>query len=114
MSRHEHEPLDFPLTDPPLYATIAYTSKMKEINEEHIEAYCKVIVRSDNNGAGAKHYIKFDNGKMFDPWGVNAGRQRSLNLEYRKVSEKSFELFTRYLKDRNFRYFLHSEREALK
>jgi len=111
MSRHEHEPVDFPLTDPPIYATIAYTDKMVEINEGHLDAYCKVVI---NDRSDAKrHYIKFDNGKMFDPWGMNSGRQRALDLEYRKVSEKSFELFTRYLKTRNSRYFLHSEREAL-
>tara|TARA_Y100000310_G_scaffold314651_1_gene364236 strand:- start:144 stop:485 length:342 start_codon:yes stop_codon:yes gene_type:complete len=113
MPRHENESVDFPLTDPPMYAIIAYTEKMEEINEDHLTAYCKVVVRSDNDSAGARHYIKFDNGKMFDPWGINAGRERALNLEYRKVSEKSFELFTRYLKTRNSRYFLHSEREAL-
>ena len=109
--KEEKEFEKFGLTEASDNAIIAYTIKMKEVDKDDRKAYCKKAVSSD--GQTVSCFIKFYRGKMFDPWGIYHGRERRLDLEYRKVSEKAFDMFSSYLKTRNYRHFLQSEREAL-
>lgn len=111
MGNENEEFEKFGLTDSTENAIIAYTIKMEEVDKEDLRAYCKEAI--DTKGKMVSCFIKFHRGKMFDPWGMYSGRERTVDLEYRKVSEKAFKLYSSYLKTRNYRHFLQSERETL-
>jgi hypothetical protein len=111
MTNKDKESENFGLTDVPKNAIIAYTVKMTEVDKEDKKAYCKKAVK--DNGKTASCFVKFYRGKMFDPWGMYSGREKVVDLEYRKVSEKAFNLYSKYLKTRNHKCFLQSEREVL-
>ena len=111
MTNKDGESENFGLTDVPKNAIIAYTAKMAEVDKEDKKAYCKKVVK--DSGETASCFIKFYRGKMFDPWGMYSRREKVVDLEYRKVSEKAFSLYSKYLTTRNQRYFLQSEREVL-
>ena len=111
MANKDKEFENFGLTDVPENAIIAYTAKMTEVDKEDKKAYCKKAVK--DNGKTVSCFVKFYRGKMFDPWGMYSGREKVVDLEYRKVPEKAFNLYSKYLKTRNHKCFLQSEREAL-
>ena len=95
MTNKDEESENFGLTDVPKNAIIAYTAKMAEVDKEDKKAYCKKVVK--DSGETASCFIKFYRGKMFDPWGMYSRREKVVDLEYRKVSEKAFSLYSKYL-----------------
>lgn len=60
-------------------------------------------ISDDNN-----HYIKVHRGALVDPYGMDGNKVAS--SEYKKVTDKTYRLFSEYLQTKNSLKYLQAER----
>lgn len=93
-----------------------------EIEEFKFYGLQGLVVHDDNKAlamtvestnSSTKYYIKFTRGELVDPYTVDSNFKVNKNIKYKKVSEKSFTEYLRYLKTKNRLYFTKSRRLAM-
>jgi hypothetical protein len=111
MGRYEQENLDIELPNPASFLYFYYTIRGSETTEESPKAYCKKVVNTQTNHN--TYYIKFGRGVIFDPWGMYAGKERSRDFEFSKVSETVFNYYYKYLEGKNRSFLSLAERSMI-
>lgn len=59
------------------------------------------------------YYIKFFRGVIFDPHGMDSGKINAINIEFRKVEEKTFDFYVEYLKTKKRNELTWAERSNI-
>ena len=72
--------------------------------------YAKRLEKEQGSDVSSIYYLKFGRGKIFDPWGTYAGRQKTGDWDWKKVSYSVWSRYIRYLASRNTRHLTHAER----
>jgi hypothetical protein len=65
----------------------------------------KAIAKVSDDG---NHYIKVHRGALVDPFGIDGGKVST--SDYKRVSERTYRLFSEYLQSRNALKYLQAER----
>ena len=110
MSRHEKEQIDFQAPEPVKFTPFGYTEEAKPCDIEDIKCYAKRIEKEIDSKVSSTYYLKFGRGKIFDPWGTYAGRQKTGDWDWKKVSFSVWSRYIKYLATRNSRHLTHAER----
>jgi len=110
MSRHENERVDFKTPDPWDSLTFGFTKEGDTCEVEDLKCYAKRVDKQKGTKTSTTYYLKFGRGRIFDPWGTFAGRERSADLEWKKVASKVFEQYYKYLSTRSTRHLTQAER----
>jgi len=71
----------------------------------------KALAIKSHTGNSTRYYIRFSRGELFDPYTVDSNRK--LDIKFKKVSQKSFEEYIKYLESKNRLYFTKSRRLAM-
>jgi len=97
---------------------VAYSALLKEVGEDSVDAYAKVIT----SGNKASYYVKQDKyGNLFNPQGMyqegtqrkqmrHAGRPRWVFI---KVDQKIYDLYIKFLETKNEAWLHNAEREMM-
>jgi len=110
MGRHENEKLDFNLPEPIKTSSFGYTEGAKACRIDDKNCYAKRLQKEQGSDVSSIYYLKFGRGKIFDPWGTYAGRQKTGDWDWKKVSYSVWSRYIRYLASRNTRHLTHAER----
>lgn len=110
MSRHENENLDFQAPEPIKRLWFGYTIEARSCSIEDKKCYAKQVDKEIGTALSSTYYLKFGRGKIFDPWGTYAGKQRTGDWDWKKVSFSVWSRYMKYLASRNSRYLTHAER----
>ena len=65
----------------------------------------RAIAKVSDDG---NHYIKVHRGALVDPFGIDSGKVST--SDYKKVSERTYRMFSDYLQSRNVLKYLQAER----
>jgi len=107
MARWENEDLDnLNLPTPDNKVSTYYGTGAQETGVS--DAFVKVV---DNNGYKT-YYVKFGRGELLDPLGADKGKHNRPYFDYKKVNEKVYAYYMKYLETRE-RIFLTRSRRAL-
>ena len=85
--------------------------------DEDVGKACAYIVTHDKGSEEDAtvnkkfHYIKVLRGHLFDPQGMDSNKINSIHVKFDKVSEKTFEHYTKYLVGKKSNEFTWAERE---
>jgi len=110
MSRHENEHIDFATPDPILTSVFGFTKGAESCDDDDSKCYAKRVDKNNGSKTSTTYYLKFGRGKIFDPWGTYAGRERSADFGWRKVASIVFDQYHKYLKTRVSRHLTQAER----
>ncbi len=110
MSRHENEQIDFKAPDAWDSLASGFTKEGEDCDVDNLKCYAKKVYKWRGDESSTIYYLKFARGRIFDPWGTFAGRERSADLEWKKVSSGVFEQYHKYLCNRNSRHLTQAER----
>lgn len=83
----------------------------KETDIETHQTCAKIKSRHEDGQVKNFCHIKFFRGKMFDPQGIDANKNKL--AEYRKVDEDTFNLYLDYLKSKNGESLIRAERRYI-
>ena len=111
MSRNENEKIDIDVPDPPQYNEVFYTEKGEKQEKETNKSFAKTRTNIDTNYN--VYYIKYGIGDIFDPWGMQANKINSPSFSFKKVGEKTFSYYMKYLTTRRFTFYLQAKRELI-
>ena len=61
------------------------------------------------------HFVKFLRGRMFDPSGIDSGKERSMAafFSFKLVKKETFDFYSHYLKTKNRNSFTRAERSYI-
>lgn len=97
-------------------SVVAYSELLSEVSEDDSKAYAKEV-RLDTKTI---YYVKQNkNGRLYNPNGIYSERQQQKQLRYgpnwnfREVSKKVFEYYTKFLETKNEAWLSHAERELV-
>jgi|TARA_Y100000296_G_C5178176_1_gene261444 hypothetical protein len=110
MSRHENEKLDFELPDPLQITVVGFTTGAETCEEDSQKCYAKRVMKQRGSEVSTTYHLKFGRGRIFDPWGTHSGREKSADLEWKKVASTVFDKYYKYLATRNTRHLTLAER----
>ena len=110
MSRHENEKIDFVTPEPVRSLVFGFTKNGHDCKENDYKCYAKRVEKTKGTETSTTYYLKFGRGRIFDPWGTFAGRERSANLEWKKVATTVFDQYFKYLSTRSQRHLTQAER----
>tara|TARA_R110000824_G_scaffold162282_3_gene337917 strand:- start:7434 stop:7790 length:357 start_codon:yes stop_codon:yes gene_type:complete len=110
MSRHEHEKIDFATPEPVQSLVFGFTEHGHDCEESDHKCYAKRVEKQKGADTSITYYLKFGRGRIFDPWGTFEGRERSANLEWKKVASTVFDQYLKYLSTRSQRHITQAER----
>lgn len=117
MARHENEQLDFKAPEPVQSIVIYFTEGAEAVTEDGPKCYAKQVKKINcgvrNSTESLTYYVKFGRGKLFDPWGTYAGREKTGDWSWRKVGHVVFEQYHKYLETRNTRHLTQAERKII-
>jgi hypothetical protein len=65
----------------------------------------RAIAKVSDDG---NHYIKVHRGALVDPFGIDSGKVST--SDYKRVSERTYRMFSDYLQSRNVLKYLQAER----
>lgn len=110
MARWENEDVsDMNIPDPPTVTEVFIDLNGDESLEKN--AVAKSIKSSDNS---LRYYIKYGRNELLDPHQADSSyassRRREHMYKFKKVSEKTFEMYEKYLKSKNRIYFTKARR----
>ena len=112
MARHENEDvseLNIPRQNTKV---IFFTARGKDANESN--ALAKTVETLNGDDLFSKQFfIKYGRGEIIDPYSVDFGysqRKLSTMYKYKKVSEKAFVQYEKYLDTKNRLYFTKARR----
>lgn len=72
-------------------------------------AFAKKVTTESQDTASVRHYVRFGRGELVDPHSVDNNLKTQLTT-FKKVNEKSFNQYMRYLETKNRLYFTRSRR----
>lgn len=110
MSRHENEKLDFELPDALQTSVDGFTIGAKTCDEDGQKCYAKKVMKRRGSEVSTTYYLKFGRGRIFDPWGTHSGREKSADLEWKRVASTVFDKYCKYLGTRSTRHLTLAER----
>ena len=113
MSRHENEKIDFATPKPIESLVFGFTKDGLNCDEDNLKCYAKKIEKQKGVETSTIYYVKFGRGRIFDPWGTFAGRERSADLEWKRVASTVFNQYIKYLSTRNTRHLTQAERMSI-
>ena len=87
---------------------IHYYGKGGTLCEEKL-SFAKTVVTQSNGLESVKHYVRFTRGELVDPHSVDYNLKTQL-ATFKKVNEKSFNQYIKYLETKNRLYFTRSRR----
>jgi hypothetical protein len=112
MARHENEDVS-ELNLPEQNTRVCFfTVKGKRANESNALAKTVETLNGDNFFC-KQFFIKYGRGEIIDPYSIDSGySQRKLSgmYKYKKVSEKTFTQYEKYLDTKNRLYFTKARR----
>ena len=109
MARWENEDVSHLNLPDPDFETFTFYGLHGLVVHDNNKALAMNVETSKSN----KYYIKFTRGELVDPYTVDNNFRSNKNLTFKKVSEKSFSEYLRYLKTKNRLYFTKSRRLAM-
>jgi hypothetical protein len=114
MPRYDKEDVsDLNLPDETTVKTTFFTHGGQEKqNSENCFAK-EVVIHSDYNNISEKYYVLVGRGELLDPYQVDSSYNKSkINnmYKFKKVSEKTFKSYLKYLQTKNRLYFTMARR----
>ena len=105
MARWENENIDnLGLPDPEKVVTNFVGTNGKTVTEK--KAFAKTVTSS----LGSQYYIKYGRGEILDPYQIDSLRTNGKLFTFKKVSQEAFDLYNRYLTNKNRLYFTRARR----
>jgi hypothetical protein len=86
-----------------------YYDKLGKITQEENDSFAKTIFTNGNE----KYFVQTLRNIIYDPYGIDSHREKYLDLQYKEVSKKTFELYVAYLQTRNGVYLAKSQRSFI-
>jgi hypothetical protein len=68
--------------------------------------YAEIII----SGGNTNYFVKTYAGSLHDPFGPYSKRESTLDLKLKKVSQKTFNSYTEYLRTKNLKYLTSAQR----
>jgi predicted AAA+ superfamily ATPase len=89
--------------------TKIYYDKLGKIIQEENDSFAKTIFTNGNE----KYFVQTLRNIIYDPYGIDSHREKYLDLQYKEVAKKTFELYLAYLHTRNGVYLAKSQRSFI-
>ena len=86
----------------------------RSITDESERVFAKTITTDMGEGRVQMKYaiITFNN-QPYDPYGADSHRESNLRLEYKPVSQQTYNYYTSYLKSKNSLYMTRAQRSFI-
>lgn len=102
------------LPDPQKFEILFVGIKGEETEEN--KALAKSVTSNQGyEDVSVQWFIRMGRGEIIDPYGIDSGynQKRLAGLKFKKVSEKAFDNYIKYLKCKNRLYFTKARRLAM-
>lgn len=89
--------------------TTIFYDKLGSITQEEDESFAKTVFTKGNE----QYFVQTLRNIIYDPYGIDSHREKYLELQYKEVAKKTFDLYLLYLTSRNGVYLAKSQRSFI-
>ena len=91
---------------------VTHLGKNGELTNEQDQRCCAKIKEYPKK---TLYFIKFLNNRMFDPTGIDSGKERSMSafFSFKLVTKETFDFYSHYLKTKSKNSFTRAERSYI-
>jgi len=91
-----------------------YNKQGKTVSSPKEKVFAKFTeVNVGNDKIQKKYYVITNNNCLYDPYGIDSHRERTLRTQLKSVSKQTFDYYMMYLQSRNLLYLTRANRSFI-